>query len=189
MPKFDKRFIHCVWDESLKEKRCFLADSIVELQERVESNNTKFLYTVVKQYHGDYPFQVSYDLVFTFCYYDPYYDLKVALEQGQTLQIQTDENTWEDIEGECDFTIEPQYFRVRPFPSRITCRELTRWLAQGHGEYTEKGLRDTSINCYANFNYSSLFQDDPIPDSFLIRKWEDTEWHTPTREYMGLEEE
>ena len=26
------------------------------------------------------------------------------------------------------------------------------------------------------------------PEKMLVRKWEDTEWHSPTREYLGLED-
>lgn len=184
MPKFDKRFIHCVWDESLKEKRCFLADNVVELQERVESNATKFLYTVVRQHHGTYPFQVDYNLVFPFCYYDPYYDLKLALEQGQTLQIQTDKNTWEDTEGECDFTIESQYLRVKPLPARITCRELSMWLSSGQGECKA----DWDTTCQAQYLYREHDADLPVPNGITVRKWHDDVWHIPTKEYIDQEE-
>ena len=97
-----------------------------------------------------------------------------------------------DIWKDWDYIPAPKWlddyeYRIMPEEDNpVTNRDLARWLAQGNGEYTEKGIRDTSINCYTNFNYPSLFQDDPIPDSFLIRKWDDDEWHSPTREYMGL---
>lgn len=27
-----------------------------------------------------------------------------------------------------------------------------------------------------------------VPDIYFVRKWDDTEWHQPTREYLGLED-
>jgi hypothetical protein len=80
MPKFETECVYCMWNENLKGKNCFVADSIVKLQERVESNDTLFLATVVSRYNGDYPFRIDNGNYFRFCYYDPYYELKLARE-------------------------------------------------------------------------------------------------------------
>lgn len=183
MPKFDKRFIHCVWDESLKEKRCFLADNVVELQERVESNATKFLYTVVRQHHGAYPFQVDYDLVFPFCYYDPYYTLKLSHEQGKVIQhFKTCAKVWVDVTSELGWTDNPENYRIKPKEELVTNRELAQWLAEGYGQYRNSQIGKAKYH----FEYVALEDDMPIHEDIRVRVWGDTEWHEPTREYMGL---
>ena len=73
-----------------------------------------------------------------------------------------------------------------PKPRRATNRELSRWLAQGNGEY-----RDTCIArtlCTANFTYAIDKGDKHLEPFIEVRKWSDTEWHEPTVDYLGLEE-
>ena len=68
-------------------------------------------------------------------------------------------------------------------PKKIaTNRELSRWLARGHGE--------VCISCYANtyWGYSFNADNDDIPKGVVVRKWDETEWHKPTREFLGLED-
>lgn len=189
MPKFEKKFVHFMWNDELNGKKCFVSDYIDDLVEKVVKNKTESCKKVTCSKNKSFPFQTCAN-IYVFAYYDPYYELKVAEEQGKTIQYLvkvTGGERWEDVH-EPIWNDMPDNYRIKPDePNRtVTNRELARWLAMGNGEYTEKGLRDTSINCYASFNYSSLFQDDPIPGSFLIRKWDDDEWHSPTREYMGL---
>lgn len=184
MPKFEKKYVHFMWDDKLKGKKVFYADDINTLIKDVTDGNNM---GIVKEAEATFaPFEVKCDF-WKFVYFDPYYELKVAHEEGKTIQYLVGEK-WDDLH-EPIWKYESECYRIKPDePNRtVTNRELARWLAQGNGECTEKGIRDTSINCYANFDYPSLFQDDPIPDSFLIRKWEDEEWHEPTREYMGLD--
>ena len=69
-----------------------------------------------------------------------------------------------------------------PKPRRATNRELSRWLAQGNGEY-----RDTCIArtlCTANFTYAINKCDNTLEPFIEVRKWNDTEWHEPTVEYL-----
>lgn len=78
-----------------------------------------------------------------------------------------------------------------PEPRRATNRELARWLAQGNGE--KKYVDDTEPDdgCfYASneYTYECACADDSVPEEFLVRKWDDKEWHEPTVDYMGLEE-
>jgi hypothetical protein len=65
----------------------------------------------------------------------------------------------------------------------VTYRELSRWLAEGNGEM--KFSKDS--NCCSFFCYSSIDEDIPVNSNWNVRKWSDTEWHKPTREYLGLE--
>lgn len=64
----------------------------------------------------------------------------------------------------------------------VTCRELASWLAKGNGE-----VKDDDV-VYSNWNYYNDQENNPIKDSLLVRKWDDTEWHKPTSEYLGLED-
>ena len=62
-----------------------------------------------------------------------------------------------------------------------TNRELARWLAEGKGEVMDQdGL-------FTSWFYWKGKEDAPVKDSLFVRKWDDTEWHSPTREYLGLE--
>lgn len=67
-----------------------------------------------------------------------------------------------------------------------TYRELSMWLAQANGEwkYSEGIL---SNNC---LQYDSGLENDTVNSNtrnhMLVRKWGDREWHSPTREYMGI---
>lgn len=69
-----------------------------------------------------------------------------------------------------------------PESERVTYRELARWLAKGNGE-----VKNADTIC-PNWNYYDDEENKPVEDSFLVREWDDTEWHKPTREYLGLED-
>ena len=69
-----------------------------------------------------------------------------------------------------------------PEPNPVTNRELASWLAKGNGEVKADDV------VYSNWNYYNDQENNPIKDSLLVRKWDDTEWHKPTREYIGLED-
>ena len=65
-----------------------------------------------------------------------------------------------------------------------TNRELARWLAQGNGEWINIKC-DTSTSSDYLYDYDK--SDIPLITDIRVRKWEDTEWHEPTAEYMGIE--
>lgn len=74
-------------------------------------------------------------------------------------------------------------------PRRATNRELAKWLAQGKGEkkrldkYEKEGVVFASIE----FTYELGDADRPVDECYFIRRWNETEWHAPTIDYMGLE--
>jgi hypothetical protein len=174
-----------MWKENLKGKNCFVADSIVKLQERVESNKTLFLDTVVSRYNGDYPFRIDNGNYFRFCYYDPYYELKLAREQGKKIECKRKGDAW----GDWDYASEPLWidnfeYRIQPEGTNlVTNRELARWLAEGNGEYQMR--KGDQFSCFNEYSYDAQDANEPteIP---CVRKWNDSEWHEPTREYLGL---
>lgn len=42
-------------------------------------------------------------------------------------------------------------------------------------------------NVLSNWNYSTDEENKALGESLSVRKWDDTEWHRPTREYLGLD--
>ena len=68
-----------------------------------------------------------------------------------------------------------------PKSRRVTNYEFSRWLAQGNGQ-----CKGSNENADTAWNY--MFDDVVLPDFAKARKWDDTEWHEPTAEYLGLEE-
>ena len=67
---------------------------------------------------------------------------------------------------------------------RATNREIAKWLAQGSGQYKVSG----GSSLWTEHHYDIGQDDDACSKFILVRKWDDTEWHKPTREYLGLED-
>lgn len=65
----------------------------------------------------------------------------------------------------------------------ITNIQLMEWLAKGNGIAKNAG----GSQCIPYFgSCSEDILDKPIREAIQIRKWNDTEWHIPTKEYMGI---
>ena len=64
----------------------------------------------------------------------------------------------------------------------VTYRELAHWLAKGNGE-----VKNANTIC-PNWNYWDDQENCIVKNSLSVRKWDETEWHKPTREYLGLED-
>lgn len=64
-----------------------------------------------------------------------------------------------------------------------THRELARWLAEGKGELR---LYSSCSNCSTFICYPPDKSNVAVTLDWNVRKWDDTEWHKPTREYLGL---
>ena len=76
-----------------------------------------------------------------------------------------------------------------PKPRRATNRELAKWLAHGNGEKSYAFADGSGYSVSCDFIYDLTEENRPLPehDRLLVRKWDDTEWHEPTADYMGLE--
>ena len=72
-----------------------------------------------------------------------------------------------------------------PKKKLATYRELARWLAKGKGEMK---FSSPSSNCGTYFCYPPDEANIAVSLDWNVRKWDDTEWHSPTREYLGLED-
>ncbi len=83
-----------------------------------------------------------------------------------------------------------------PKPRRSTNRELAKWLAQGNGEVLTL-MQMTNKHSYeivaSTWHYFCGEENKVVDYGYEgkcckgIRKWEDTEWHEPTVDYMELE--
>lgn len=86
------------------------------------------------------------------------------------------------------FYYDPALYISMPTTSRVaTYRELSRWLAQGNGEYCYYG--DDSrckSDCFNELRYRDEDGDETVRD-IMVRKWNDTEWYNPIASYLGLE--
>lgn len=70
-----------------------------------------------------------------------------------------------------------------PKPRRATNRELSKWLATGNGEYTNQ-----IGNACSAYTYDEQESDKEVNSLFKVRKWDDTDWHEPTVDYMAIDD-
>ena len=62
-----------------------------------------------------------------------------------------------------------------------TVLQFAKWVATGNG-LLKRGC------CITNYvSFDEIYENIPVSDNVLVRKWCDKEWHEPTREYLGLE--
>lgn len=82
-----------------------------------------------------------------------------------------------------------------PKPRRVTNRELSKWLAKGHGEcmnpnsdsYSYADLSKANLSS-STYTYGGISEaNKKVPFYVKVRKWDDDEWHEPTVDYMGIE--
>lgn len=82
-----------------------------------------------------------------------------------------------------------------PKPRRVTNRELSKWLAKGHGEcmnpnsdsYSYDDLSKANL-ASSTYTYSGISEaNKKVPFYVRVRKWDDDEWHEPTVDYIGIE--
>lgn len=77
----------------------------------------------------------------------------------------------------CAILIDP------PKPRRATNRELSRWLAQGNGEW---GISKFGVIEKAEIGwfYDTGYEKQTLQSELRVRKWSDYEWHEPTVDYL-----
>ena len=121
--QFDKKFVHCVWDDALMAQDVVAASCISSLISKVEHDNDYLMPDICVcigcNENVDYPFKVrdEYEgLVEShrFVYYDPNYVCKLAFEQGKQIQSRHQhlDDMWADVsspEWYSDFE-----YRVKP---------------------------------------------------------------------------
>lgn len=100
------------------------------------------------------------------------FELKVYAIVSRKLPVICENSTWQHC-AEI-----PKVQESKP----VTYRELARWLSEGNGEVM------WANNVLSNWNYSTDDEAKALDENLSVRKWDDTEWHNPTREYLGLED-
>lgn len=72
-----------------------------------------------------------------------------------------------------------------PKSRRATNRELAKWLAQGNGEC---GISKFGVIEKAEIGwfYDTGYEKQTLQSELRVRKWDDTEWHKPTVDYLGI---
>lgn len=70
-------------------------------------------------------------------------------------------------------------------PRRATNRELAKWIAQGKGEW---GISKFGVIEKAEIGwfYDTGYEEQTLQSILRVRKWDDTEWHEPTVDYMDI---
>lgn len=142
--KFDKKFVHCVWDGSLVGKLCVFSDDVPDLKQRVERCDPHYIAVLQVGIHDmdmdtlAYPFykDANAHTGYRFIYYDPNLECKFAHEQGKQIQY-FDNEEWLDV-------VNPSWlpdtkYRVKP----------DKWYV--HDMAGGKFYKDNSSDTYVEF--------------------------------------
>lgn len=88
--------------------------------------------------------------------------------------------------NDCSFYSHCAFIPEKPAPRMATNRELSKWLAQGNGQVSkvEDGVMYTSSSWDYHRKDDSFVKEEY---RLRVRKWDDTDWHEPTIDYLGLE--
>lgn len=182
---FDKRFVHFMWDDSLKGKVGFFADSMSVLKFKVEHND-EVKKTASAIYQEHLSFLDENDTAWKFFYYDPLYEYRWVHEHEQgkkKVQVKLPLSGWSDMPKDWawDYGMEYRIVEEEEKPTRLNWYMLAMWLAKGNGQAHSSNLEDDMI--ITSLNYNPLFGADTLDNSWQVRRWDDTEWHEPTLEY------
>lgn len=185
--EFEQEFVRFMPDNELKGKKVIYADDIMTLKDRVleyMSGNLEYLPdTVTEVYKSGLPFEVN-GYPWRFVYDDPYLELKAAHKQGKVIELYNEsDDEWFPLEEEPDWYFDPSHYRIAE-ESMITNKEFARWVGSNQGQWR---FKDKYTIGNRDFTYDLSLDDSQIPSDILVRKWDDTEWYEPTREYLGLD--
>lgn len=104
MELFDKRFVYFMWDEELKGKKVFVADSMGDLIFAVENDGKCAVKTNALRYSGNnvrpfHAYVLGANCSYPFAYYDPNYEAKRAFNEGKKIQVyDTIADDWVDLD-------------------------------------------------------------------------------------------
>ena len=157
---FDKKFVHFMWTDELKDKEGFFADCIDTIVNRVNNNITE---TVDEKYvfgsctHGDnaYPFSLE-NAHYRFFYCDPLYEYKWAYNHGKKVEVYgfvgisrawvevTDDWKWKE---NYEYRIKPEKFTlIEPDCNDDKLRVLSEYTPVHVDEHAFVGTREECRN-------------------------------------------
>lgn len=185
MIKFEKKFLYTFADvgdaKKLIGKKGLFFDSFILDDELI--NKELFELLSVEQYSKTESYKNSQN-IWRFFYYDPNLESKRAFYlEGKKIQRLGANGEWFTLAGE-PFWDDGGEYRIKPETKEetfLTYKEVAEWLIKGNGQWHE------DLGCVNLIHSSLCYHDTCENDSFphLIRKWSDSEWHEPTREYVS----
>lgn len=119
MIDFERRFVHCFWNNELEGKKGFVADTLADLRSYVEDKAIPYIVELSSSGNKNYQFTYYKDNEITsdyqFCYYDPLYEMKVAYEEGKIIQhFSKATDKWEDCECRPLWNDDFTEYRIKP---------------------------------------------------------------------------
>ena len=82
-------------------------------------------------------------------------------------------------------------YRVKPDEKNVTYKELAMWLAKGNGQYRKVSYGNFKIkepvHMHTELKYADGQGGYDVPNSIMVKRWEDGEWHNPTVDYIYKE--
>lgn len=185
MIKFERKFLYCFADiaaakELIGKEGLFFDDFLSDKD--LLTLEQKSLVDVLLPYDLEgrgFVFENNVDR-YKFFYCDPNLECKRAFYlEGKEIQSRVKNSACKDWNN-CprpmwDDGIE---YRIKP-ETYLTLRQVAEWLAKGNGQVNLDGVIDTRYSYYPDKG------NDLINENFKIRKWNDTEWHEATKEYIS----
>lgn len=186
---FDNRYVRIMWDDILEGKDCFYAETAEKLVFYVNNN---FPVAVIKGITRDYFDSNGFpkDPHYSFVYYDPNYQCRLSFDEGNMIQSRPSDSRSDD-----DWKDDPEpswsdnlTYRVKPDfvdmakDMLLMNWELARWLAKGNGEMVYLPHTEDSPRL-SNYVYRSKEATDTVPNNIRVRRWGESLWQCPTREY------
>lgn len=108
MNLYDKRFIHKVWDESLRYRCVLPSNDLKEIRNCIKGNYGGYT-SVYPSDDKDFPFKNEYLGNFKYVYYDPYRNEKLEYYKGTPLEVKI-KGKWVDVKNDkfkwnCEYRI------------------------------------------------------------------------------------
>lgn len=160
--KFEDKFVHFRWDDSLKGKKVFYADSISTLEEDVAKGEDIMTLIGAANKHDTSPFCIEDEDGTTtdwkFIYYDPNYEVKLAFEKGMVIQYKAkDTGNWCDWDNslcKCSFHEDIEY-RVKP--EEDDNEKVLKWTDLKVGDVITNGETTAMVVVSDSKSYPHLF--------------------------------
>lgn len=162
MELYNKEFVYFDWNDELKGKKGFFSNSISELKQLVEDNKTKWYGEICKDItvNTDFPFEFTdsdnYSHLVKFCYYDPFYEIKRAYNEGKQIQYKAvDTGEWCDCIGYPSFFPNSEY-RIKPEVYYVECSDTLGFVIitkRGEGHCYWTGTRDDCLTWIKNHKH------------------------------------
>lgn len=186
MIKFEKKYLYCFAD--VEEAKKLIGKKGIFFDNCINDSHLKSL--VLDELIGISDGTVWKGLFFEsivgyfrFFYYDPNLEVKRAYYlENKKIQFKIpNSNKWTNFkDGEEPSWLDVNEYRIKPKETHLTNRQVAEWLAKGNGQVLYLG------NVMGDIYYGDGQDNKPCKEQ--IRKWSDSEWHEPTKEYIEDEE-